>query len=80
MVPGVVKQISIYKHSVGATNDQVYKIGTTSSGSFYSNNNAVNSSVNQVFVFDVVIVASATSLNSAQGVAETEASNPAVEG
>ncbi len=79
-VPGVAKTITVYRHNVDGANDQVALMSTANSGPVYSNENAVNGTVNQAFTFDVILGANAENISGFQWVAESEASNPAVEG
>lgn len=55
-------------------------MSTANSGPVYSNENAVNGTVNQAFTFDVILGANAENISGFEWVAESEVSNPAVEG
>ena len=79
-VPGVEKRITIYRHDVDGANNEVALMNTTTSGSVYSNETAVNGSTNQAFTFDVIFGANENRISGFSWVAESEASNPAVEG
>lgn len=79
-VPGVAKTITVYRHNVDGLNNQVALMNTTTSGSVYSNETANNGTTNQPFTFDVIFGANENGISGFSWVAESEASNPAVEG